>query len=154
MEETMFHKTLTDGEKSNSGSSRNAQRFRTAAVVAILLTIALPHLFRIGSYLPVPLFKIYYSYFSDVIVPFGMCFLLCLIDRHVRFLKDWRIKAGAVFLIASSTEGMQALGIPLLGQNFDPIDFGMFAAGVLLAALVDRGVLGRYFARWSSKTGS
>jgi len=45
--------------------------------------------------------------------PIGMYFLLCLEDGYVRFLRDWRVKALLVFGVASSTEVMQACGIPV-----------------------------------------
>jgi hypothetical protein len=57
-----------------------------------------------------------------------------------------------VFAVASSTELMQALDVPLLGQTFDPLDFVMFGAGVLLAAFVDKSLFARLLARWSSTT--
>lgn len=117
-------------------------RGRIAAAVGILLLIALVHIFRLGSYLHGSLFTLYYSYFSDVIVPFAMYFLLCLNDTHVRFLRDWRVKAVLVFGIASATEVLQAFRVPMLGQTFDPLDFVMFAGGLLLAVLVDRFLLG------------
>ena len=126
---------------------------RTALVFSIMLVIALVHLFRVGTYLQGSLFTLYYSYFSDIVIPFGMYFLLCLEDVYIRFLKDWRVKAMLVFGVASSTEVMQAFGIPLLGQTFDPLDFVMFAGGVLLAALVDRFLFDRLFSFWTPKTG-
>jgi len=136
----------------NTSSGNTPARGRTAVVVCILLLIALVHLFRVGTYLRGPLFTLYYSYFSDIVIPFGMYFLLCLNDVHVRFLRDWRVKAVLVFGATSSTEVMQAFGIPLLGQTFDPLDFAMFGGGVLLAALVDRFLFDRLFRFWSPKT--
>ena len=126
---------------------------RTALVFSIMLVIALVHLFRAGTYLQGSLFTLYYSYFSDIVIPFGMYFLLCLEDVYIRFLKDWRVKAMLVFGVASSTEVMQAFDVPLLGQTFDPLDFVMFAGGVLLAALVDRFLFDRLFSFWTPKTG-
>ncbi len=92
---------------------------------------------------------LYYSYFSDAIIPFGMYFLLCLEDTWVRFLRDWRLKALLVFGVASFTEVLQAFGVPLLGRTFDPLDFAMFAGGVLLAVLADRFLLVRLLPGWS-----
>jgi hypothetical protein len=128
-------------------------RGRIALVVSILLVIALVHSFRVGTYLRGSLFTLYYSYFSDVVVPFGMYFLLCLNDVSVLFLRDWRVKAVLVFGVAASTEVMQAFGVPLLGQTFDPLDFVMFGVGVLLAALVDRSLFDRLFSWWTPKMG-
>ena len=141
-----------DRVKPNADSGNATARGRTAVVVSILLLIALVHLFRVGTYLRGPLFTLYYSYFSDIVVPFGMYFLLCLNDVHVRSLRDWRVKTVLVFGATSSTEVMQAFGIPLLGQTFDPLDFAMFGGGVLLAALVDRFLLDRLLPCWSRKT--
>ena len=122
---------------------------RTAVAVGVLLAIALVHAFRLGSHLRGRLFVLYYSYFSDVVSPFGMYFLLCLEDTWVRFLRDWRLKALLVFGVASFTEVLQAFGVPLLGRTFDPLDFAMFAGGVLLAALADRFLLERFLPGWS-----
>jgi hypothetical protein len=126
---------------------------RMVLVFSIMLVIALVHLFRVGTYLQGSLFNLYYSYFSDIVIPFGMYFLLCLEDVYFRFLKDWRVKAMLVFGVASSIEVMQAFGVPLLGQTFDPLDFVMFAGGVLLAALVDRFLFNRLFSFWTPKAG-
>ncbi len=121
-------------------------------MVGIMVAIALVHLLRVGTYLHGALFRLYYGYFSDVIVPFGMYFLLCLRDDRVPLLADWRVKAMLVFGIASSTEVMQAFGVPLLGRTFDPLDFVMFGAGVVLAVVADRICLARLLPRWSPKT--
>ena len=126
---------------------------RMALVFSIMLVIALVHLFRVGTYLQGSLFTLYYSFFSDIVIPFGMYFLLCLEDVYFRFLKDWRVKAMLVFGVASSIEVMQAFGVPLFGQTFDPLDFVMFAGGVLLAALVDRFLFDRLFSFWTPKMG-
>jgi len=124
---------------------------RAAVVITVMLVIALIHVFRVGTYLDGTLFTLYYSYFSDIIVPFGMYFLLCLNDVFIRFLQDWWVKALLVFAIASLTEVMQAFGVPLLGQTFDPLDIVMFGVGVLLAAFVDRVLFDRVFPFWSPK---
>lgn len=124
---------------------------RTAVVISVMLVIALIHSFRVGTYLDGVLFTLYYSYFSDIIVPFGMYFLLCLDNVKLRFLNDWRVRALLVFTGASLTEVMQAFGVPLLGQTFDPLDIVMFGMGVLLAVLVDRIIFDRIFPFWSSK---
>ena len=116
-----------------------------------MLVIALIHVFRVGTYLDGMLFTLYYSYFSDIIIPFGMYFLLCLNDVSIRFLQDWWVKALLVFATASLTEVMQAFGVPLLGQTFDPLDFVMFGVGVLLAAFVDGVLFNRVLPFWSPK---
>ena len=116
---------------------------RTAVVVAIVLAIASAHAFRVGTYLGGSLSRLYYSYFSDVAIPFCMYLLLCLRARRLPLLADWRARALLVFGIASFAEVMQAFGVPLLGRTFDPLDFAMFAVGVALGAIVDRVALAR-----------
>lgn len=136
-----------DREKPSVDSTSPTDRARTLVIVGIVLFIALIHLFRVGSYLRGSLFTLYYSYFSDIAVPFGVYFLVSLNGVRVRLLEDWRVKAAVVFGAASSTEVLQAFGVPLLGRTFDPLDFVMFATGVLLAVLVERSFLDRLFPR-------
>lgn len=118
-------------------------------VIGIMLLIALVHASRVGTYLPRNLQSLYYSYFSDVVIPFGFYFLLCLNDTQFRALRDWRIKALLVFGAATITEILQFFGVPLLGRTFDSLDIVMFAAGVLLAVLADRFALSRVVPGWS-----
>lgn len=122
---------------------------KTTVVVLVMLVIAAIHALRLGTYLDDPLFTFYYSYFSDIVVPFGMYFLLCLSGTQMAFLADWRTRALIVFSVSSLTEVLQAFGVPLLGQTFDPLDFVMFAVGTLLAVVVDRFVFSRLFPFWS-----
>lgn len=42
---------------------------------------------------------------------------------------------------ASAAEVLQGLGVPMLGSNFDPLDFVMYVLGVLAAVRLDRVVL-------------
>jgi len=120
-------------------------------VFAVILTVALIHILRVGSYFGGTAFRLYYSYFSDIVVPFGMYFLLCLNEVSISFLRGWRVKATLVFALGASTEVAQAFGAPLLGRTFDPLDFTMFASGALFAAFVDRIVFTRLFGFWSLK---
>ncbi|MGD2102990.1 MAG: hypothetical protein PVG83_12225 [Acidimicrobiia bacterium] len=122
---------------------------RTVVVVVVMLVIAAIHALRVGTYLEDPLFTFYYSYFSDIVIPFGMYFLLYLSGTQMAFLADWRTRALIVFSVSSLTEVLQAFGVPLLGQTFDPLDFVMFAVGTLLAVVVDRFVFSRVFPFWS-----
>jgi hypothetical protein len=130
----------------------SATRGKTLLVVGIMLVIALLHIIGVGNYLRASLYRLYYSYFSDIVLPFGMYFLLCLNEGRVRRLKEWYVKGLLVAGVASSMEVMQAFGIPMLGRTFDPYDFVMYVAGVLLAALVDRLILHPLLPWWSPKT--
>ena len=116
---------------------------RSAVIVGVLLVVILAYAFRLGTNARGQLYVLYYSYFADVTLPFYMYLLLCLVDNRLRFVVDWRLKAGLVFGVASVAEVLQALGAPLLGRTFDPLDFAMYAGGVLLAVLADRLILER-----------
>jgi hypothetical protein len=48
-----------------------------------------------------------------------------------------------VFVLPSAMELLQGLGLNVLGRGFDPFDFLAYAAGGLLATLVERQVLAR-----------
>lgn len=113
---------------------------RGAAGVVVLVVVAI-HLFRVGAHLEGPASRLYSSYASDVLLPLAMYFVLCLSERKPGFLADWKAMAAFVFAAASVAEVLQSLGVPMLGRTFDPLDFVMYAAGVLTAALWDRVIL-------------
>jgi hypothetical protein len=117
--------------------------------VSILLLIAMIHIFRIGTWFSGSLYDLYYAYFSDVILPFGIYFLLCINEFSYPFLRRWGVKAAIVFAVAATAEICQGLGIAALGVTFDPLDFVMYGLGVLLAALVDTQVFARLFPFWN-----
>jgi hypothetical protein len=106
-----------------------------------VLGVAAIHFFRAGAHLKGTAHRLYYGYASDLLLPLAMYFVLCLSERNLGFLGDWRVKAAGVFTAASSAEVLQGLGVPMLGRTFDPLDFTMYAIGVLAAALLDRAVL-------------
>ena len=118
-------------------------------IIAIQLILALIHIFRLGQLFNGELYLLYYSYFSDIIVPFGIYFLLSINEFSILLLRDWRVKAITVFSIATMTEIFQYFGIEALGITFDPVDIIMFGAGVLMAAFVDRHLFTRIFKFWT-----
>ena len=124
----------------------NFKRMAVAAVVILL--IAAIHIFRVGSYLSGRFFIYYYSFFSDIVIPIAMYFLLCINDITLPFLKGWMTKAILVFLIAMATEIAQGFGIPLLGNTFDLLDFVMFGIGTLIAVGLDK-LFSKVFSFWS-----
>lgn len=86
------------------------QKTRILVVISMSLTIAAIHFFRFGSYLNGDWYLYYYSYASDILVPFGFYFLL-----------SWKVKATIMFGFSSLTEVMQAFGIHVLGVTFDQL---------------------------------
>ncbi len=96
------------------------EKSRILVVISISLTIAAIHFFRIGSYLNGDSYLYYYSYASDILIPFGFYFLLSINDVQIRFLRSWKVKAIIIFVLSSLTEILQAFGIHVLGGAFDP----------------------------------
>ena len=113
-----------------------------------MLLIAAAHIIGIGRYLEGKAFELYAGYFSDVVIPFGYYFLMFLSEEHWPFLRHWETKSAVVFLMAVAAEALQYIGVPVLGSTFDPLDFVMYAIGVLSAAVVDRQVFSRVFGFW------
>jgi len=120
---------------------------RMAVAIVVILLIAAIHIFRVGSFLSGRLFVLYYSFFSDIVIPIAIYFLLCINDITLPFLKGWRTKATLVFLIATATEIAQGIGIPLLGNTFDIVDFVMFGIGTVIAVGLDN-LFSKAFTFW------
>ena len=116
--------------------------------MTVILFITAIHIFRVGSYFSGKLFIWYYSFFSDIVIPIGIYFLLCINDVTIPYLKNWKTKAAIVFVIAAATEIAQAFGIPILGSTFDPVDFVMFGLGIFIAIVLDY-LFSRIFSFWS-----
>ena len=116
-------------------------------IVGINLFVGFLHLVTGESYAgPYPLFV--KGYMIDILLPLGFYFLTTLMD--VTFLRSWVVRAALIFGLASGVEISQAFGIPLFGRTFDPVDFAMYALGVLLAALLDEVIFPRIFAFWET----
>ena len=124
------------------------QRIRLIVGVVILIVIAAIHAFRIGSYLNGEWYKLYYSYASDIMMPFGMYFLLVINEIRISNLRRWWVKAMIIFVLSSFTELMQAFGIYFLGVTFDYIDIAMFGLGVIIAVILDTQILLRFVPDW------
>jgi hypothetical protein len=122
---------------------------RRAVIFSIVILIAIVHIFRIGSYLQGQLYNLYYSYFSDFILPFGFYFLLCATERQMPILRRWEAKLAVAFLIPSIAETCQYFGIPVLGSTFDLLDYFMYGIGAISAVTVDTQVFSRIFDFWA-----
>ena len=120
---------------------------RKTLVVLIQLLIAL--LFIIGiKRLDAKWQLLYGSYFADLALPFGFYFLLSITAGNRPVLPSWRARAAAIFALCSLSEILQYFGIYALATIFDPLDFLMYALGVLSAAFADRIIFPRLFAFW------
>lgn len=122
---------------------------RTVLVVSIMLVIAAIHAFRVGTYLTGNAYKLYYSFASDILLPFGAYFLLSMNEIQFRLLKKWHIKVLIVFGAMTFSEVLQYFGIYLFGVTFDYLDIIMYAFGALLAAFIDTQVFEKFVPYWN-----
>ena len=119
-------------------------------IFLIQVAIALIHVFRLGQIFRGQAYNLYYSYFSDIILPFGTYFLLSLNDKSIPVFQKWCVKAGIIFALATIAEICQFFGIEVLGVTFDPIDILMYGVGVSIAALIDVKVFSKYLGFWAN----
>jgi len=132
--------------------NRLTQRNRKIVGFSILAIIASMHIFRVGSYLNGDLYLLYYSYVSDLIIPFGVYFLLCINELYIKILRKWYVKAAIIIGFTTFAEILQLLGIYALGITFDPFDILMYALGVGVAVIFDRLIFKRFIPFWNIKT--
>jgi len=119
-------------------------------IILIQVAIALVHIFRLGQLFQGQAYNLYYSYFSDIVLPFGMYFLLTLNDATMPVFRKWYVKAGLIFTFATSAEICQLFGIEVLGATFDPFDILMYGIGVSVAAWLEVQVFTKYLGFWAS----
>ena len=122
---------------------------RRLVIISMMLVIALAHIVDIGRYFEEPVRILFQSYFSDLVLPFGFYFLLCIDEQWLPGLRRWRVKWAAMILLPTIAETCQYFGIPVLGSTFDPLDYLMYAAGATLAAVVETQVFPRLFRFWA-----
>jgi len=131
---------------------RLTQRNRIIVGICIIVVISLIHIFRVGSYLNGDLYLMYYSYVSDLIIPFGIYFLLCINELYNKILRKWYIKATIILGFTTLVEILQLLGIYALGITFDPVDILMYALGVGIAVIFDILLFKRFIPFWNIKS--
>ena len=120
---------------------------KKAIVVITLLIIA--SIFVIGAdWAGETTNQLFHNYFADIAIPFGYYLLLVLLEDKYKLIDKWYIKAGAVFVLCSLSETLQYFGVYALARVFDPLDYMMYALGVILAAIVDRIIFKRMFDFW------
>lgn len=137
---------LTDGL--NYSNLKRNHRTRIIVGIIIMLLIAAMHGFRLGQLLSGDLYRLYYSFASDLVLPIGSYFLLCMNEIHFRFLRKWYIKSIIVFVVMTFSEIMQAFDIYFFGVTFDLLDIVMFGIGTLLAVILDKLVLESLVPHW------
>jgi hypothetical protein len=109
-------------------------------VVTICLAVAALH-FVIGPQYAGPLQEFVSGYLIDILLPFAMFLLLGIqnLDRlHGKFTR-----LILVFGVGAAAETMQYFGMDILGHTFDPLDYAMYLAGIVLAVIFERLVLSR-----------
>lgn len=126
-------------------------RNRKIVGLSIIIIIALIHALRVGKYLEGSKQSFYYSYASDLLIPFGFYFLLCIAQFKHSILKKWFIKALLVFGAATLAEVLQFFKVYALGKTFDPVDILMYCIGVGLAVIIDNVVFKSFIPFWEVK---
>lgn len=117
--------------------------------LVILIALLTAGIFIIGAdWTNETIRRLFHSYFADLAIPFCYYFLLVLVEEKQPWLRHWYNKAVVVFGLCATSETLQYFSIYALASVFDPWDYAMYAAGVLLAALVDRVVFRRCFGFW------
>ena len=121
---------------------------KRVVVVVISVAVGLLHFVTGEGYRgPFPTFV--NGYLIDILLPMSLYFLLSLTE-HALF-RSWVVKALSVFGVGVAVETAQFFGATLLGRTFDPLDYVMYAAGVLLAAFLDLFLFPRLFPFWEPK---
>jgi hypothetical protein len=122
---------------------------KKAVIVVMMLVIAGIH-FITGENYRGPYRGFVNGYLLDIFLPFGIYFLLCLMD--VSLLRHRVVRGIIVLGIGFSVEIAQYFGVPIFGRTFDPLDFVMYALGVVLAVLFDEIVFPKIFSFWKPGT--
>ncbi len=123
-------------------------RIRKIVGISIMIAIAAMHAFRIGQLLNGNLYIYYYSFASDLILPFGSYFMLCMFETQLQFLRKWFVKALIVFAVMTFSEIMQKFGFYFFGETFDILDILMFGIGVFIAVIIDTQIFERVMPFW------
>ena len=119
---------------------------KTIVVITLLIIVSF---FIIGAdWASEVAHRLFHSYFADIAIPFGFYLLLVLVENKYKRFQKWYTKAGAVFFLCALSETLQYFGIYALAKVFDPLDYIMYALGVVFAAFVDRIIFKRIFDFW------
>lgn len=117
--------------------------------IVIITLLIIASLFIIGAdWASETVHSLFHSYFADIAIPFGYYLLLVLVEDKYKPFQKWYTKASAVFILCALSETLQYFGVYALARVFDPLDYAMYALGVVLAAFVDRIIFKRIFDFW------
>ncbi len=123
---------------------RNIQ-LRKRMIVIINLLVAGLHLIT-GKKYQGPFPRFVNGYLIDILLPFCLYFLLCLVDYFNN--QPWYFKALLVLLVAFLVETAQYLDYSILGSAYDPVDYIAYTFGVALAILCDQLLFTHLFSFW------
>jgi hypothetical protein len=120
--------------------------WKKIVIVSVVIPIALLH-FLTGSNYRGPYPGFVNGYLLDILLPLALYLLLCL--SGFSLLRSWAVKGILVFGVGAVVEIAQFSGVPIFGRTFDPLDFVMYATGVIFAAILDTTVFPRVFNFWA-----
>jgi hypothetical protein len=123
------------------------QSRKSIVTISIMVPIALLH-FVIGKSYTGAFPDFVNGYLIDILLPFGLYFLLSPQDAVRPVLRSWWVKALPVLAIGYGVETAQLFGVPIFGRTFDPLDYLAYTVGVILAVIVDKMVFPRLFSFW------
>ena len=115
---------------------------RKPVVVAICVSVAALH-FVTGPHYRGPFRAFVTGYLIDLVLPFAMVLVLGIGAVHLKVAISPAVRGACVFLVGATVEFLQFMGVPLFGRTFDPLDFLMYATGV---------IVGLGFERWAFST--
>jgi len=85
------------------------------------------------------------GYLIDILLPLNMYLLYQIaLRKHLSVKIARTLGSSAVLLFAFIIEMCQSQGIPLFGSTFDPLDFVMYALGILLGLSIDFFLIDRF----------
>ena len=112
---------------------------RKVFVISISLFVGLLH-FIIGPKYNGPFSIFVNSYLIDILLPFSLYYLFTL-----RVKPDKKIQVAIiVFSIGFIVETLQYFNIHIFGNTFDPIDYLMYALGVISALVLDITLISKW----------
>lgn len=104
----------------------------------LILLVAVFHLIHVGNWLNAEWKPFYYSYFSDVTIPFAYYCLLGIAEEKMKWLNNWKLKASLIFTGCLFAETLQYFHVNFLGTVFDWYDILAYSSGIFAAVLFEK----------------